>query len=163
MKTDVGLYLLTPLALQNHRTESKRLVHKQPCCEHLSSDCSFFWHSKYIRFPFFLLFFSFLFFFFLFFYKKASKKQFICYSIAVKNACFCWLIECIVAPSIHALTARVATANVKGIISIFFTSRWTVSCRTCYTHITTFKHQKVDEKLVTKANNFLIAAFIRLL
>lgn len=44
-----------------------------------------------------------------YFLQKASKKRVISYSIAVKNACFCWVIECI-APSTHARTARIATA-----------------------------------------------------
>lgn len=44
-------------------------------------------------------------FFFSSFQYKGPKKQVISYSIAVKNACFYWVIECI-APSMHALTAR---------------------------------------------------------
>lgn len=47
----------------------------------------------------------FMLFFFSSFQYKGPKKQVISYSIAVKNACFYWLIECI-APSMHALTAR---------------------------------------------------------
>lgn len=58
-------------------------------------------------------------FYFFFFYKKAYKKQVICYCIAVKNACFCWVTECI-APSIHALTARIATALLMwGVLFVF--------------------------------------------
>lgn len=103
-------------------------------------------------------------FFFFFFLQKASKKQFICYSIAVKNACFCRVSECIVAPSIHALTARVATALLMWGVSFVFSSPHVELFHAGHvTHITTFKHQKVDEKLVTEANNFLIAALIRLL
>lgn len=99
---------------------------------------------------------------FSYFLQKASKKQFICYSIAVKNACFCWVIECI-APSIHALTAKVATALLMWGVSFVFSSPHVELFHAGHvTHITTFKRQSY-EKLVTKANNFLIAAFIRLL
>lgn len=70
------------------------LVHKQPCCDYLSNEV-------FLTFKIDL-------FSSLFLLQKAYKKQVICYSIAVKNACFCWVTECI-APSIHALTARIAT------------------------------------------------------
>lgn len=138
------------LTLQNHKTEGKRLVHKQPCCEYLSSHRS----SSDIQNRFVFSLFCFV------FYKKASKKQVICYSIAVKNACFCWVTECI-APSIHALTAQVATVLLMWGVSFVFSSTHVELLHAGHvTHITTFKHQSI-EKLVTKANNFLIAAFMR--
>lgn len=69
------------------------------------------------------------------FLQKASKKQAICYSIAVKNACFCWVIECI-APSIYALTEQQQHCQCEGyrLYCIFLTSHPAVSGRTCYTH-----------------------------
>lgn len=141
---------LTPLTLQNHRTEGKRLVHKQPCCEYLSSDHS----STDIQNRFVFLF------LFQFFTKKASKKQVICYSIAVQNACFCRVIECI-APSIHALTARVATALLMWGVSFVFSSPHVEPLHAGHvTHITTLKRQSFKE-VETKANSFLIAAIMR--
>lgn len=58
---------------------------------------------------------------FYYFLQKASKKRVIGYSIAVKNACFCRVIECI-APSVHALTARIATALLMWGVSFVFSS-----------------------------------------
>lgn len=62
------------------------------------------------------------------FLQKASKKQVICYSIAVKNACLCWVIKCI-APSTHALTALLMWG-----VSFVFSSPHFQLFPACYTH-----------------------------
>lgn len=79
-----------------------------PVVSYLSSDRSFF----DIQNRFVLQFFS---------YKKHLRNRRSVISIAVKNACLCWVIQCI-APSIHALTARVATALLMWGVSFEFSS-----------------------------------------